>query len=242
GPVDILWLDGGQVRPPLQDIRMDEIAAMARTHQPGLIIADRTVGGEHENYLTPEQEVPDQPLLDKPWESCITMGDQWSVKPNDNYKSARELIHLLIGVVAKGGNLLLNIGPQPDGRFPETALSRLAEIGDWMQVNGEAIHGTRPAAPYREGLVAFTMKGREAYALYVDEDGDGLLPPVIDLPVAPQPGSAVTMLGVGRPLDWTRTQLGCAVHVPDDLAKAPPCRHAWAIRVVGGASAPTVRG
>ena len=69
-------------------------------------------------------------MLDKPWESCITMGDQWSYKPDDNYKSARDLIHLLIGVVARGGNLLFNVGPQPDGRFPEVALSRLGEIGD----------------------------------------------------------------------------------------------------------------
>jgi len=234
GPVDILWLDGGQVRPPTQDIRMDEIAQMARSHQPGLIIADRTVGGEHENYLTPEQEVPDEPLLEKPWESCITMGDQWSFKPNDNYKSARDLIHLLIGVVAKGGNLLLNIGPQPDGRLPEVALSRLTEIGDWMQMNAEAIHGTRPMAPYREGPLAFTQKGGAVYALFLDS-GDGLLPPVIDLPLTPQPGSAVTMLGVRRPLDWTRTQLGCAIHVPEGVAKAPPCRHAWVLRVAPSA-------
>jgi len=231
GPVDVLWLDGGQVRPPSQDIRMGEIAVMARKHQPGLIIADRTVGGEHENYLTPEQEVPDEPLLDKPWESCITMGDQWSFKPNDNYKGTRDLIHLLIGVVVKGGDLLLNVGPQPDGRLPEVALSRLDEIGDWMQVNAEAIHGTRPIAPYREGPLAFTQKGAGVYALYLDESSDGVLPPVIDLPFTPAPGSAVTMLGVARPLDWTRTQLGCAIHVPQDVAQSPPGRHAWVVRL-----------
>jgi alpha-L-fucosidase len=237
GPMDILWLDGGQVRPPLQDIRMDEIAQMARRHQPGLIIADRTVGGEHENYLTPEQEVPEEPLLDQPWESCITMGDQWSFKPDDSYKSTRDLIHLLIGVVAKGGNLLLNIGPRPDGRLPEAALSRLREIGDWMAVNAEAIHGTRPLAPYRAGPFAFTRKGDAAHAIYLDETGQGVLPPVLDLPLAPAPGGTVKLLGAERPLDWTTTGVGCAVHIPDALGKAPPGGHAWTVKLTVGGQA-----
>ena len=66
---------------------------------------DRTVGGPHENYRTPEQEVPER-TLDYPWETCMTMGDQWSFKPNDRYKSTRQLIHLLVDIVAKGGNFL----------------------------------------------------------------------------------------------------------------------------------------
>ncbi|HOC89400.1 MAG TPA: alpha-L-fucosidase, partial [bacterium] len=126
GPVDILWLDGGWVRPQNtitdevrswagmkpwdQDIDMPRIAAMARGHQPGILLVDRTVAGPFENYRTPEQQVPDQPL-DYPWETCMTMGDQWSFKPDDRYKPARQLIHLLIEIVAKGGNFLLNIGP-----------------------------------------------------------------------------------------------------------------------------------
>ncbi len=88
GPLDILWLDGGQVRPPEievapghfvknaknMDIDMPRLAAMARSHQPGLIIVDRTVGGRYENYRTPEQEVPEKPLP-YAWETCMTMGD-----------------------------------------------------------------------------------------------------------------------------------------------------------------------
>jgi len=126
GRIDILWLDAGQVRPPKQDIQMDKLAAMARGYQPNLLIVDRTVGGKYENYRTPEQEVPQKPL-DYPWESCITMGKQWSYKPDDKYKSARELIHLLVDVVAKGGNLLLNVGPQPDGQLPSPAQDRNLE-------------------------------------------------------------------------------------------------------------------
>lgn len=73
--------------------------------------------------------------------------EQWSHKPDDEYKPARQLIHLLVEVVSKGGNPLLNIGPAPDGTLPPAAVSRLEEIGDWMAVNAKAIHGTRPIAP-----------------------------------------------------------------------------------------------
>ena len=86
GRIDILWLDGGQVRPPKQDIQMDKLVAMARSHQPDLIVVNRTAKDAYEDYRTPEQEVPEKPLLDYPWESCITMGTQWSFKPNDSLR------------------------------------------------------------------------------------------------------------------------------------------------------------
>ena len=219
GPVDILWLDGGQVRPPNQDIRMDEIAAMGRSHQPGLIVADRTVGGPNENYLTPEQEVPDEPILDTPWESCITMGDQWSYKPDDRYKPTRDLIHLLVGVIAKGGNLLLNVGPSPEGTLPDTALSRMREIGDWMAINDEAIHGTRPLAPYAKGKLHFTRRGDDAYAIYLADEGEPM-PATIELPIAP--ASEVKLLGASSPLPCS----GQTVTLPS----AAPCEHAWTLK------------
>jgi len=171
GKIDILWLDGGQVRPPKQDIQMDKLATMARSHQPHLIMVNRTARDAYEDYRTPEQEVPEKPL-DYTWESCITMGKQWSYKPDDEYKSARQLIHLLVDVVAKGGNLLLNIGPGPDGRLPATAVSRLEEIGDWMAIHSEAIHGTRAVAPYKEGNVAYTRKGKTLYAIVLRGEGE----------------------------------------------------------------------
>jgi len=104
---------------------MAKIAAMARSHQPGLLVIDRTVGGLYENVLTPEQEIPDEPL-GHPWESCLTMGTGWSYRADDSYKSARTLIHMLIDIVAKGGNFLLNIGPSPDVNLHPKALSACA--------------------------------------------------------------------------------------------------------------------
>lgn len=128
GPIDILWLDGGQVRPPKQDLQMDKLAAMARSHQPGLIIADRTVGGPHENFSTPEQLIPDKPMS-APWESCMTLGNSWKYVPGDPYKSPSEVISMRDGIRAKGGNLLLGVGPDPLGTIPPDAARCLREIG-----------------------------------------------------------------------------------------------------------------
>ena len=170
GPVDILWLDGGQVRPPKQDINMPKLAAMARSHQPGLLVVDRTVGGRYENYRTPEQEVPEK-AMPYVWETCMTMANQWSYKPDDKYKSTRQLIHLLVNIVAKGGNFLVNVGPSADGELPEPALERMKEIGQWMRINGDAIYGTRPIPPYKVGQVCLTKKGEKLYAICLAAGG-----------------------------------------------------------------------
>ena len=97
----------------------------------------------------------------------MTMGDSWSYVPNDNYKSTKELIHMLCDVVAKGGNLLLNVGPDADGNLPPEALQRMEEIGKWLETNGYAIYDTRPLAPYCEGNVRYTQSkdGTHQYAI-----------------------------------------------------------------------------
>jgi len=231
GPVDILWLDAGQVRPPQQDIQMDRLVAMARGYQPHLIVVDRTVGGRYENYCTPEQEVPEKPLP-YVWETCMTMGDQWSFKPDDTYKSTHRLIHLLVDIVGKGGNFLLNIGPQPDGALPPVAVQRMKEIGAWMKVNGEAIYGTRPIAPYKEGQVVYTQKGRMAYAIYLAPQEGGRLPATVNLKsLRPKAESKVRMLGVKAPLPWQTSPAGeTAIQIPEAILTTPPCQHAFAFR------------
>ena len=181
GTMDILWLDGGWVRPKSsidttvewqrtithnQDIDMPKIAAMARTHQPGLLVVDRTVHGEYENYVTPEQQVP-ATYLPYPWESCITLGNSWSYVPGDQYKSSRKVIHMLTDIISKNGNLLLNVGPGPDGEWDTLAYNRLEAIGKWMKINGEAVYESEadPNLP-RQGKWAFTRKGTNVYAIY----------------------------------------------------------------------------
>ena len=183
GPIDILWLDGGWVQPytetspkwgykPVdQNIRMDEIAAKARKVQPGLIVVDRAVEGPNQNYLTPEQSIPDKPLP-YPWETCMTMANSWSYVPNDQYKSTATLLKNLCLIVSRGGNFLLNIAPDPQGRWDSTAYERLEEIGNWMQVNGEAIYHSKPVAPYEikqgdTGTWVFTKVEKSIYAIWI---------------------------------------------------------------------------
>ncbi len=236
GPIDILWLDGGQVRPPKQDIQMDRLAEMARRHQPRVIMVDRTVGGKHENYRTPEQKIPETPP-DYVWETCMTMGDQWSYKPADRYKSTSTLIHLLVDIVAKGGNFLLNVGPQPNGQFPEEARKHLREIGDWMKINSDAIYGTRAVKPYRQDRFAFTRKGSDVFVLYLMEEGEERLPAQLKVPsFQPAQKSSVRMLGTQEPLTWAPEDTGFVVELPDAVAKKPPSRYAVVLKISPGES------
>ena len=167
GKVDVLWLDGGWVSEEYnhQDIRLGEVVDKIRaTTQPHLIVADREQGGMYENIVTPEQKVPEKPI-NVPWESCITISRDFSFRYDSdlNLKSAKEIIHMLIDVVAKGGNLALNITPQPDGELPAKTLETLNELGNWLKINGEGIYGTRPVSPYADKNVCYTQKKGNVY-------------------------------------------------------------------------------
>ena len=192
GKVDILWLDGGWVRKRSdlregdgrrlinQDIEMDAMAAEARKLQPGILVVDRAVEGPNQNYLTPEQQVPGKPLA-FPWETCMTMATSWSYVPGDSYKSSHELIHLLCRIVSRGGNFLLNIAPGPDGELDAEAYARLNDIGTWTKRYGECIYGTRPVAPYEEGSLVYTAKGKSICGIFLIDEKTGEIPEVVDL-------------------------------------------------------------
>lgn len=151
GPIDVAFLDA-----------FDNTAIRDYIHelQPECIVTR----GEMD---TPEQNIPNQPLAG-PWESCFTLGTQWQFKPtNENYKSGGQLIEMLVDVRAKGGNLLINMGPDPSGRIPHEQERRFRELGLWMFVNGEAIHDIRPCPIVREGTLYFTRPKDEPGTVYV---------------------------------------------------------------------------
>ncbi|MBR3503524.1 MAG: alpha-L-fucosidase [Clostridia bacterium] len=220
GRIDILWLDGGQVGPQNgQDIRLSELMARARKVQPWLLSADRTIGGENENYITPEQSVPTGPIR-VPWESCITVGTAFSYRFDERYKTPRELVHLLIDVVCRGGNLALNVAPQPDGRLPAPAVRAVDGLGAWLRANGEAIYGTRLAEPNESGPVAFTKKGDVHYALVRLPEGE----PLRETLFIPWPGevSRLTLIDAEAPLRFERAEGGLRIRLPEILRGSNP--------------------
>ena len=237
GKVDILWLDGGWVRPRNtidtaidwqrgikfdQDIDMAKIATMGRKHQPGLIMVDRTVTGPYENYTTPEQEVPEKPLSN-PWETCMTMGNSWSYVPDDKYKSSAEIISLLIKVVSRGGNLLMNIGPGPDGDWDPAVYERLNGVGDWMKINSEGIYNSVSVAPYSSGNVYLTKNKDKPviYAFLCGEKEKLELPSVIDIPLDNiKAVKQVQLLGSSRKLSWKKEGHGIRITIPEALRKS----------------------
>jgi len=110
---------------------------------------------------------------------------------------------MLADIVCKGGNFLLNVGASPQGTFPQEALERLREIGDWMAVNAEAIHGTRAVAPFRERNVCFTRKGEWVYAIVLAAEDRARPPARVRLSaIVPAAGSEVRLLGRDKPLAW----------------------------------------
>lgn len=214
GPVDVLWLDGGWVKAPREDIDMPDIAARAREVQPGILVVDREVHGPQEDYRTPEQQIPDT-LQPFPWESCVTLGPMWySAAPDETYKSATEVVHMLCRVVARGGNLLLGVGPDAAGAFPDAVVARLAEIGAWLERHGEAIYGTRPVAPYEADGLLFTARGETVYAIgLVGEDDQG--PEIVRIAGWASAPSGVRLLGASDgSVEWTWADGEVTVKMP----------------------------
>ncbi|NBB20145.1 alpha-L-fucosidase [Runella sp. CRIBMP] len=247
GKMDILWLDGGWVRPfssidttvswqkaiPFdQDIDMARIAKRGRELQPGLLVVDRTVSGEFENYVTPEHQIPDH-YMPIPWETCMTMGDSWSYIPKENFKSARKLIHILADIVSKNGNLLLNIAPSPDGDFHAEAYQRLEEIGKWIKVNGEAIYETRGDNEVgKQGKWVFTHKGTNTtYAIYLADEGEALPSNVEIGKLNLDKTAKISLLGNPENLKWTMKEGKVAVQISEKLAKKTPNSYAYVLKI-----------
>ncbi|AIE84189.1 alpha-L-fucosidase [Fimbriimonas ginsengisoli] len=215
GKIDILWLDAGWVKDERNEsLDMPKMIAMARELQPGLIVANRTVGDEFEDFITPEHQIPDAPL-DEPWESCLCMAENWKYHPRDVYRSTSEILRMLIDIVSKGGNFLLGVGPTPEGEFPKPAMERLREIGDWMTVNGEAIYATRAIAPYSEGETRFTRQGNRVFAFLLDEAVHGLQA------LRPSAGAELRLLGSDDPVSFWESEGGIEFRLPDSAGNLP---------------------
>ncbi|MEG1660420.1 MAG: alpha-L-fucosidase [Bacteroides sp.] len=205
GSIDILWLDGGWVNATGSKAQLDmpRMAAMARKAQPGLLMVDRTIHGKYENYQTPEQQIPAK-QLSYPWETCMTLGTDWGYNPHAVFKSPAVIVGKLIEIVAKGGSLVLGIGPTPEGILQKEVVAHLQTIGQWMKLNGKAIYNTLPTSCYESNGTWFTADkdGKTLYALH-SLPQEGKMPAFIEWEKnLPLKGSAMYCLQNGKRVKW----------------------------------------
>jgi alpha-L-fucosidase len=217
------------VRSMKPEILINNRVDKGRQGMQGMTRTDQEYAGD---FGTPEQEIL-QSTSTLDWESCMTMNDSWGYKSTDeNWKSAETLIHNLVDIAAKGGNYLLNVGPTAEGLIPRPSVERLAEMGEWMAVNGEAIYGSRLWDHYEEGdAIRYTWTGGDrVYAVALAWPGQELTLHEIE----PAAGSEIHLLGYGQPLPWSYdAESGLTISIPGALQTedARPCDYAWSFRI-----------
>ncbi|MES2371076.1 MAG: alpha-L-fucosidase [Bacteroidota bacterium] len=217
GDIAVLWWDTPTNMTDEAAVKLQE----QLKYQPNIITNDRL---KRPNFpgdtKTPEQKIPTVAELDgKDWETCMTMNGTWGWRTSDNkWKTTKTLIHNLCDIASKGGNYLLNVGPKPDGTFPEQSVQALKEIGDWMKVNGEAIYATK-AGPLE--LPAWgrctkkeTNNGTTLYISVFDWPTDGKLL----IPGLKNETVSAVLLADGSVWKAENTKEGVVINVP---AKAP---------------------
>ena len=166
------------------------------------------------------------------WQNPATLGTSYGYmkaeEEKDAYKSPTKLIHLLCDVVSKNGNLLLNIGPRPDGTIPEGMQKRLLAMGKWLEVNGQAIYGTRPWITFGQSAprLRFTTKDNILYAIALDKPAA----PFVIRAIKPSEAAnvkSVELLGSDSTIEWLVTENGIRITPPQEL----PGKHAWVFKI-----------
>jgi alpha-L-fucosidase len=203
GKIDIIWFDG--LGGTAKDWDSENLFRMIRQLQPHVIINDRA--GLPADHDTPEQRIG-KFQNDRPWETCMTICQQWAWKPNDRMKSEKECIQTLVRVTAGDGNLLFNVGPMPDGRIEPRQVDRLKEMGDWLRRYAESIYGTRGGPIKTTAQLASTYQGNTVYVHILAWPGDTITLP--DLPKRILRSSLLT----GGTGSTRRTRDGIEIRVP----------------------------
>ncbi len=211
---------------------------MAEYYQavPDGVIDDR-FGVKHSDFTSPEYQTLKE-INPKKWEECRGLGRSFgynraegeaeTIKPD-------ELIYLLVDIVSKNGNLLLDVGPEADGTIPHVQMDRLKALGAWLQVNGEAIYGTHPwkraSGDTAEGIaVRFTKKESATYAILLGQP-KGTVATFKSLTV--KPGTNIYVLGHSEPLAWSQQGDSLRIDLP---SAALPGRYAYSFRIAGPVS------
>jgi alpha-L-fucosidase len=226
GPIGGIWFDGMWDKPEA-DWRLARTYRLIHDLQPAAL-----VGSNHhkkpfpgEDFQMFEKDLPGQntsgfnaeaELGELPIEMCDTINDSWGFNKNDgSYKSTKQIVQLLVRSAGHDGNLLLNVGPRPDGTIQPEFVKRLAEVGEWLKANGETIYGTRggPITPRPWGVT--TRKGDRVFVHVLDwKDA------VLALPKPQRPVRSASRFGTGQPVRFTVERDALLLHL--DAAALDP--------------------
>ena len=183
GKIDIMWFDFSYDNMTAETWKAQELVDMVRSYQPDIILDNRLeVSGEglgslatqhptdySGDFVSPEQVIPPYGIVDDKgnpvlWEACITMNDNWGYHSTDhNYKLPSTIIRKLVECVSKGGNMILNVGPDARGRFPKPSIEILEEIGSWMDDYSKSIYGCGPSMMKKPDNGRMTQNGNKLY-------------------------------------------------------------------------------
>jgi alpha-L-fucosidase len=248
---DLLWFDAGTYKPQFREF-CQTIAAHYYNQgeewkKPGVVLNYKW-NSFPEGTAVLDLEASKMDSVHYPfWQTDMSMSETWSYSSDGKYKTAEQLIHALIDIVCKNGTLLLNISPLADGRIPIEEQNRLLEIGAWLQVNGEAIYGTRPFKNYGEGPtkstsemvqeftsrdIRYTIKGKTLYAIVMDwpEEKVTLTLPVF---IKKSKEAKVSLLGFDKPLVYTIENTKISIEFPALYPFQRSCKYAYVMKFEG---------
>jgi alpha-L-fucosidase len=243
---DVVWTDG-EWDHPSETWKSTEFLAWLYNESPvkeTVVVNDRwgkETRGKHGGIYTTEYDlIHDQDAAGQkiahPWEECRGIGGSFGYNRNENlnhYETSESLVHILIDKVARGGNLLLNIGPTADGRIPVIMQQRLKDMGDWLAINGEAIYGTgdwaNAPAIGKETSVFYTAKGNDLYAIVTKWQDKPIEINAVNKP------SGVSMLGFNGKVKYTASGNKLVITPPTVSPATTPCQYAWVFKIKDGA-------
>jgi alpha-L-fucosidase len=200
-------------------------------------VVDDRFGVAHSDFTSPEYAKLDQ-ISKKKWEECRGLGRSFGYNRAEGEEETikpQELIELLVDIVSKNGNLLLDVGPEPDGTIPAIQMDRLAKLGAWMKQNGESIYGTHPWTRANGTTNQVTAAGRPVELRFTQKDGS-LYATIFDRPASSTlllhnlhaaAGSTITLLGSSTPVQWAQRSDDLEVTLPATL----PGAYAWVLKM-----------
>jgi alpha-L-fucosidase len=234
GRIDMICLDtwlGPRVWPELRKtlLKLREI-------QPHVMLRDRGIGN-YGDYYTPERIVPaSKEASDKPWFSINPLGTDFSYESDaSKYKGTKWIVQNLVDTVAKGGGLMIGVGPSSNGEFHPEAVRQMKGVGSWLKVNGDAIYATRPreGALWSDGdAIRYTRSKDRRFVYAILTSWPGMKMTLKS--VRPRNNSKVTLLGSNAQLSWQfDSERGTTIVFPEDLQQAAnrPCEHAWGLKI-----------